>query len=65
MANDSSLDSVPSVENVDQSSDGVVVTFKDGSVVLYTPGFLWEHRNRDGNLELHEKSAPYIPIDTD
>ena len=40
------------VLQADRYDDGILVVFADGTSVVYTPEFLYEHRNADGNREL-------------
>jgi hypothetical protein len=38
----------------DRYDDGILIVFADGTSFVYTPEFLYEHRNADGNLEVAE-----------
>jgi hypothetical protein len=45
------------VLQADRYDDGILVVFADGTSGVYTPEFLYEHRNADGNRELADDSG--------
>jgi hypothetical protein len=45
------LDSIRVLE-ADRFHDGILIRFADGTSVLYTSEFLYEHRGADGNREV-------------
>ena len=42
------------VLQADRHDDGVLIVFADGTSVVYTPEFLYEHKNADGNREVED-----------
>jgi hypothetical protein len=42
----------PTVTGSDFARDGVLVTFSDGVDAFFTTGFLYSHRNDEGNKSL-------------
>jgi hypothetical protein len=40
------------VLQTDRYNDGIVVVFTDGTSVVYSPTFLYEHRGAHGNREV-------------
>ena len=51
-----SLDSIRILE-ADRFHDGILIRFANGTSVLYTPEFLYEHRGVDGNREVADDPA--------
>ena len=51
-----SLDSIRILE-ADRFHDGILIRFANGTSVLYTPEFLYEHRGTDGNREVADDPA--------
>jgi hypothetical protein len=51
-----SLDSIRILE-ADRFHDGILIRFADGTSVLYTPEFLYEHRGAHGNREVADDPA--------
>ena len=51
-----SLDSIR-ILAADRFHDGILIRFADGTSVLYTPEFLYEHRGADGNREVADDPA--------
>jgi hypothetical protein len=51
-----SLDSIRVLE-ADRFHDGIRIRFANGTSVLYTPEFLYEHRGADGNREVVDDPA--------
>jgi hypothetical protein len=40
------------VSQADRYQDGILIVFADGTSAVYTPEFLYEHRDTDGNSEV-------------
>ena len=51
-----SLDSIR-ILAADRFHDGILIRFANGTSVLYTPEFLYEHRGTDGNREVADDPA--------
>jgi hypothetical protein len=51
-----SLDSIRVLE-ADRFHDGILIRFADGTTVLYTSEFLYEHRGASGNAEVADEPA--------
>jgi hypothetical protein len=45
------------VLEADRFHEGILIRFTDGTIVLYTPEFLYEHRGADGNREVADDPA--------
>jgi hypothetical protein len=45
------------VLEADRFHDGILIRFADGTTVLYTPEFLYEHRGASGNREVADEPA--------
>ena len=43
------------VLQADRYDDGILVVFADGTSFVYTPEFLYRHRNVDGNREVADE----------
>jgi hypothetical protein len=52
-----SLDHPIRILAADRFHDGILIRFTDGTSVLYTPEFLYEHRGASGNREVDDDLA--------
>ena len=47
------------VLQADRYDNGILVVFADGMSFIYTPEFLYKHRNADGNREVADDPEPH------
>jgi hypothetical protein len=54
----------PEIVSVDRLEKGLVVSFSEGTTVLYKTDFLWENRDYDGNHAIEEDPEQDEPVDS-